>query len=160
MNFLGAGIFFTNGNLVLSGYQANKEIPMIGGIGGKKELNETYQETAIRETLEELFDIEPTKEIIKLINMNIIYKKTMIQNNYIILVHTFEDLELILLKLNQYNIISPLYDIFPTTISELILRRKYEEDSEISHLCLLPLKENLQIDPDFNQDVHCYLTQT
>ena len=58
----------------------------------------------------------------------------------------------------ESNIISPLYDTFPKNISELIFNRK-DINSEITHLCLLPLKENLTIDNNFMQDIHRYLIQ-
>jgi 8-oxo-dGTP pyrophosphatase MutT (NUDIX family) len=153
-----AGSFFTDGKLVLSGYQQNKKQSHISGFGGKKEYNDnSYIETAIRETLEELFDIKPTIEIITIVNLNIIHKKLIIHNNYYILVYSFEDLELILNLLNKNNIASKLYDIFPLTISELIFNRKIDSTSEISHLCLLPLKKNINIDNDFIQDINFYL---
>lgn len=153
-----AGSFFTDGNLVLCGYQLNKKIPNISGFGGKREdTDKTYIETAIRETLEELFDIIPDSEIIKLINMNLIHKKLIIQDKYYMLVYTFDDLELILTILNQKEITSKLYDIFPINITDLIFKRKFEIKSEISHLCLLPLKENIIINNDFIQDVHSLL---
>ena len=61
--------------------------------------------------------------------------------------------------LNDHNIVSNIYDKFPLTISDLIFKRKANKTSEISHLCLLPLKENLLIDPEFIQDVHSFSLQ-
>jgi hypothetical protein len=155
-----AGSFFTDGNLVLCGYQRDKSINNISGFGGKKELmDKTYIETAIRETLEELFNINPDKELITIINLNIIHKKLLVIDNYYILTYTFEDLELILQLLNKKNITSNLYDIFPLTISELIFKRKLDSTNEISQLCLLPLKENVVINNDFIKDINYFLTQ-
>lgn len=155
-----AGSFFTDGNLVLCGYQQNKSINNISGFGGKKELTDkTYIETAIRETLEELFNIKPDKELINIINLNIIHKKLIVIDNYYMLTYTFEDLELILQLLNKKNTISKLYDIFPLTISELIFNRKIDSNNEISHLCLLPLKENVVINNDFIKDINYFLAQ-
>ena len=66
-----AGIMFTNGSLVLSGYSQHKN--KLTGIGGKKENNELPYETALRETMEELFEL---KEIPTELYKNIL-------NNYI-----------------------------------------------------------------------------
>jgi len=155
---MAAGIFFTNNKLVLAGYQPNKQVPFIGGIGGKKQDTELYHQTAIRETLEELFDIKPSIELINTINITILPQNVLIINNYFILIFSFRNLEQILHILLESNIVSPLYDIFPKNISELIFNRK-DMNSEITHLCLLPLKENLTIDNNFMQDIHHYLTQ-
>jgi hypothetical protein len=158
VKYISAGSFFTDGKLVLCGYQQNKN--NISGFGGKKELaDKTYIETAIRETLEELFDIKPDKEIIYLINLNIIHKKLCIIDNYHMLIYTFHDLETILQLLNKKNITSNLYEMFPLTISELILNRKIDSKSEIFHLCLLPLKENVVINNDFIKDINYFLAQ-
>ena len=160
VKYISAGSFFTNGNLVLCGYQKNKSINNISGFGGKKELTDkTYIETAIRETLEELFGIHPDKELINIINLNIIHKKLCVIDNYHMLTYTFEDLELILSILNKNNITSILYEIFPLTISELILNRKVDFNNEILHLCLLPLKENVVINNDFVKDINYFLAQ-
>jgi hypothetical protein len=160
LKYTSAGSFFTNEKLVLCGYQQNKKISNISGFGGKKELKDkTYIETAIRETLEELFDIIPDKEITNIINMNIIHKNVLIQDEYCMLTYTFDDLETILHILNKFQIKSNLYDNFPLTISELIFNRKIDSKSEISHLCLLPLKENILIDNDFIKDINYFLAQ-
>ena len=51
-----AGIMFTDKNSVLAGYSSHKLA--ITGIGGKKKGDETAIQTAIRETVEELFELE------------------------------------------------------------------------------------------------------
>lgn len=60
-NFRSAGIVFTNGKVVLAGYQRKirngREIStFISGIGGATEEGETPLQTAIRETVEEIYD--------------------------------------------------------------------------------------------------------
>jgi hypothetical protein len=160
IKYTSAGTFFTDGKLVLCGYQPNKKLPSINGLGGKKDPNDkTYIETAIRETLEELFDIVPDKQIIKYINLKIIHKNLIIQQNYYMLVYSFEDLELILQLLNQKEITSNLYDIFPRTISDLIFFRKIDskKNSEISHLCLLPIVTDVNIHSNLIKDITLFL---
>lgn len=153
-----AGSFFTDQKLVLCGYQQNKKIPNLSGFGGKKEdIDKTYIETAIRETIEELFDIKPDRDTIKYINHNVIYKRLVIQNNYYMLVYTFDDLEIMLDILHKKEITSKLYTDFPKTISELIFNRNFNVKSEISYLCLLPLKENISINFELIQDINSVL---
>lgn len=160
IKYTSAGCFFTDEKLVLCGYQANKKNPSISGFGGKKnESDKTYIDTAIRETLEELFDIIPDKQIIKYIILKIIHKKIIVQNNYYMLVYTLDDLELILDILIQKEITSKLYDVMPRTISELIFKRKINEISEISHLCLLPNINKINIHHDFVQDINSFQLQ-
>ena len=51
-----AGIFFTDEKIFLCGYSQHKH--KITGIGGKKQNNELPYETALRETLEEIFEFD------------------------------------------------------------------------------------------------------
>jgi len=37
---------------------------------------------------------------------------------------------------------------------ELIMNREVNKDSEVSHLCLLPVIKNLQFDPLFVKDIN------
>jgi hypothetical protein len=53
-----AGIVFTNGTHILAGYQPRKKNPHISGLGGSKQKDESYMQTAWRETLEELFELK------------------------------------------------------------------------------------------------------
>ena len=156
MDFKGAGILFTNNNLFLCGYQPNKKVPIISGIGGKKELNETIIQTAMRETVEELFDIKINLILIDEINKHLIYKKLLYSNNYYTLIYSFDDLEILLNILNKL-IKSDLYELFPLNISDLIFKRKSKLISEISNLCLLPLEKDLLIDSELIHDINSYL---
>jgi hypothetical protein len=149
--YLSSGMFFTNNKLVLCGY--NIKYSEISGIGGKKENNETFYETAIRETLEELFEINPNIELIKKIETLIIPKQIIKSFNYVNLVYTFHDLNILLNFLNINQIQSKLYNVFPINISELIFNRKIELANEISHLCLLPLLSSIKISHDFSLDL-------
>ena len=151
MNFIGSGVLFTNQTNVLAGY--NIKIQSISGIGGKPIENEDPDITAIREMLEELFELNHNSNLIYQILNTIKSSKIINSNNYYIYIYTFNDLQIILNILNSYNIQSKLYDVFPTDISELILNRKIKEASEISNLCLLPLLTNFKFAPDFLQDL-------
>ena len=126
--------------------------PFIGGFGGKKEKNEVYEETAIREMVEELFNVTNVSFTLIINIKKIIPLKTLHHNNYYILVYTFDDLLTILAECNKF-IKSDLYEIMPTTIESLIFNRLYNEKSEISTLCLLPKSKFLKIEKDFTIDV-------
>jgi hypothetical protein len=150
--FIGAGCLFTNHKHVLAGYHHRKTIPFIGGFGGKKEKNEVYEETAIREMVEELFNVTIVNFTLIINIKKIIPLKTLHHNNYYILVYTFDDLLTILAECNKF-IKSDLYEKMPDTVEKLIFDRLYNEKSEISTLCLLPKSKFLKIEKDFTIDV-------
>jgi hypothetical protein len=139
--YKGAGCLFTDGVRVLAGYQPNKKSPFISGIGGSKKAGETYFDTALRETMEELFGL--TKYPVKMIDeLKMIEPKNVYQNlDYVNLVYSFEDLDLFLLVLNKYkkDLKSTLYKTVPFTLNSLLLDRVYDKGAEISQLVLLPL---------------------
>ena len=120
-----AGIIFTDERHILGGYQPHKKTPFISGIGGMKEPGETYMITAIRETLEELFNLENISSIIlnELIE-KLKDKPNMQSNKYISIICTFDDLQIICNLLKDHNIVSRLYDEIPNTLHDLIFKRK------------------------------------
>jgi len=150
--FMGAGCLFTNKHHVLAGYQPSKKMPYISGIGGLCNEGEDYIVTAIREMLEELFMIYPTPELINNIQTIVKYRHVLINGSYINYVYSFEDLEDIMNYLGISNT-SMLYNVFPKTISELILNR-LEYDSELTTLVLLPCQKNIIISNELIQDIN------
>lgn len=148
--YQGAGILFTDGNQVLAGFQAKKSY--ISGIGGKREYGENYHETAIRETVEELFDIIPCDELIKEIQ-TIPYSKRFMNDSYVVLVYSFDDLLLFMNIIKKHVGISELYSEFPENILDLIYKRKLKNTSEVQQLYLLPLNKDLSIDNCFIKDL-------
>ena len=148
-----AGCLFTNYNHVLAGYQPKKKIPFISGFGGKKINYETITETAIRETIEELFDINyvPFELIYRIKKIN--PTKVVMQDNYLLFVYSFEQL-LDILYISKEIISTNIYLSFPLTIPDLIFNRIINNKSEISQLCLLPYTKNIKIDPIFILDIN------
>jgi hypothetical protein len=137
-----AGAFFTNSKLYLAGYQPHKCTPFISGIGGSKEAGETPTDTAIREAVEEIFDlIEIPNGMLDVIKLGINPGKIINNMSYVILVYSFEDLEYIIDVLNRYEVKSRSYDLIPISINELLMNRKVSTNkkTEVTHLCLLPL---------------------
>ena len=170
--YTAAGCLFTDGKHILAGYQPHKKSPSLSGFGGNREEGETaFWETAIRETLEELF--EPAEKI----PMHICWKlygslktKGVIRdklNNYVILVYDFKDLEMILKFAERHRFSSLVYDKLPRTIPELLSWRKtlipdFARKPEISHLGLLPLilhpaNRNF-VSPEFIGDINLFIS--
>jgi hypothetical protein len=135
--YTSAGCVFTDSKLFLAGYQPNKKKPCISGLGGSKKKGEIPQETAIRETLEELFHLKKVPH--HLINslLTIIPQKTTQNGSYVMFIYSFAQLEEILGACS--GLVSPLYTTIPTSLIDLLLHRKPNTKAEISHLCLLPL---------------------
>ena len=143
--FKAAGCFFTDDRYVLSGYQQTKATPKLSGIGGARISGETPVQTALRETVEELFDVE-TKEVprglLKELEVNVPPRRIVQNNSYQLVCYTFEDLETILGILGSRKFTSPLYNTFPRNVYELLFLRKVRKEAEISHLALLPFVEH------------------
>ncbi len=149
---MGAGCVFTDGKHVLAGYQPHKKKPGITGIGGHKEGDETYLETAYRETLEELFHIQrhqiPTGLLPKL-KSTLKPKECSMTKGYVLVVLTFKDLETLLRLCRKAGLRSPLYSKMPKTLIETIQMRGIDGKAEISILCLLPVVNHTGNAKDF-----------
>ena len=159
-NYKAAGVIFTNGKLYLAGYQPHKRTPFISGIGGTKEQGESYTDTAIRESIEEIFDLIHTPpDMLDVIKLSINPSKTVINGPYVTLVYSFEDLECIIDIVNRYEVKSRSYDLMPISIHDLIFSRKVsiDKNTEITHLCVLPLifhnKHKPLVDVNLIQDI-------
>jgi hypothetical protein len=134
-----AGCVFTDGKYMLAGYQPNKSQPRISGLGGKSLNGEAYTTTAIRETLEELFEINPAAHIIQDIQMYLIPQRTIQNESHILVEYSFEDLTCMLDILKTHEIQSPLYNTMPKSILELVFQRRIDSKAEVSHLAILPV---------------------
>jgi len=132
-----AGIVFKTETHVLMGYQPDKA--MISGIGGKPNEFEPLIHTAFRETIEELFGVNPPCSL--LTSLAEIFKTAgSVQNGgYTMFVLSFDDL----LRFMGYVQISvqtsPYYTKFPQSIHDLLLCRRTPLDAEVTHLALIPL---------------------
>ena len=153
--FTAAGTMFTNGNTVLAGYQKEDRSPSIHGIGGKREGSETYMQTALRETVEELFAVRKVPaSLIKTLESALKSTRVHKSDSYVLVVYTFTDLETLLKLAAAALKTSPLYSTFPKTISSLIFDRNpdVEPRPEIVHLCVLPVVKGCFIDSQLLED--------
>ena len=138
MAYTSAGCMFLGENHVLAGFQ-NKPSPCISGIGGKKQGDEIFFETAIREMLEELLGIYNTDLIDPLLSIE--YEKVVNNGDYYIVVYTFSALEKMLRLVKHLGCTSPFYSELPLSVCDLVFKRKSDLKAvqEITHLCILPL---------------------
>lgn len=140
MNFTGAGCLFFHDQFLLAGYQPRKQRPVLSGLGGKREGDEDFFTTALRESLEELFEITVPVAWIHQIQTTVPNKGVLKNGDYYLVLYSFEDLQTILQILNTNGCESPLYQDFPTNLLSLVFNRKQlEHPPEVSHLTFLPL---------------------
>jgi hypothetical protein len=151
---MAAGLLFTNEKLFLAGYKSFKG--HVTGIGGKPsdgDMSQVY--TAFRETIEELLGIKDVdnRVICKLMGVVVPYKEVT-NSGYTHYFCTFEDLSVFLTVASLSVRKSPYYDIFPTTIDQLLFERKNTERAEIAQLCLLPYVQEMRIARHLINDIN------
>jgi hypothetical protein len=150
-----AGILFTDGKFVLAGINYLEDIC---GFGGKKIATETPVITAIREVLEELFEIKPTYQLIDIIIDKIEFDNLISRDNYSMFVMNFHDLETICDAVMKSCIKSAVYDQIPLNAFDLMMNRK--GGKEIKEVFLLPACINLDFDGCFMNDIYAFKTCT
>jgi len=151
-----AGIFFTDGNMFLCGYSQYKH--KITGIGGKQQNNELPYETALRETIEELFEFNTiTMELIVELNKKLRFDNIIAYKSYRTFIMSFDDLQIILDVVSKFNLESKVYKTLPTNFNDLIYQREFVNNTELSKLYFFDLKENPTFDSSLNLDISSYL---
>ena len=153
MNANSAGCLFTNGQYILAGLQIKNGHKIISGIGGRCEEDEDSIHNAIRETIEELFEIYDVPEVIDEILIHYIPRRFITNNTYTILVYTFEDLLDFVKIIESYHLYSPIYETFPKSMEDFLLKRTPTPSSEIKALVLLPNDVEMSLDPLFLSDL-------
>ena len=150
-----AGIFFTDGKMVLAGFNPKKFC--ITGFGGKAEGDETPAKTAVREVIEELFEFEQIPEaLLKIVYTILVFDRVSFNEKYSTFTMNFQDLDKILATLKMFSLKSRVYDTIPTTLTELLITRKIIPDAELSHLALIPCCYNLEFDKYFIGDIYSF----
>jgi hypothetical protein len=147
-NFKAAGIVFRSSTHILAGYQAHKKTPGVTGFGGMRKDKEMFSETAWRETLEELFEVEKVPDtLIKGILNELSTKLVSHTNGYIFIIYSFDELKTMLKLVRKSGLKSKLYDRFPRNVVELLFNRRPNVAGEVNGLCLLPLVQHEQKHP-------------
>jgi hypothetical protein len=148
-----AGILFTDDKFVLAGYNPHKR--SITGIGGKARDGETPSQTALRETIEELFELEEIPETLtRLLNYELVFDDMMTRGGYTVFIMNFNDLDIILRSLHRvHDLKSRVYDGLPITLNQLIMDRKVNPDAELTHILLIPCEVNLGLSKSLVNDI-------
>lgn len=136
---LAAGCLFIQDTTVVAGY--NPKYNLWSGIGGKIQQNESIQQAAYRETIEELFGVTPSSKIIEECIQTFNFKQPVIRNNYAFIPLAFDLFIHIIYILKAHNYKSPYYIHLPITVSELVHQRRHSENQEISDLKLVDYKD-------------------
>lgn len=165
MNFTSAGCIFYNEQFILAGYQPRKQKPIVSGLGGKREGEEDASTTALRETLEELFELQTVPLVwIQEIQATIPFHSTLQNGEYSTFLYSFDDLQKILVYLSSKGCVSELYEEFPTNVLSLLFNRKQlAYPAEVSHLLFFPLvnhpKDSPFVDRHFLSDIRLLLSK-
>lgn len=153
IKFDGAGCIFTDGTMVLAGYQPKKTVKLISGFGGSRKTGENYFETAMREVLEELLEIKPSEQLINALNAEFLPSRVIINGNYIVLQYSLDDIGTLLDIVARFYSHSPIYSEMPMTLIDLVFKRKHMKGMEVVNVILLPLINDFTIDSNFRRDI-------
>lgn len=153
------GCLFTNGTHVLAGLQVKHGKRILSGFGGKPLEHEDILHAALRETVEELFEIFDVPEAIDDIFLHYIPRRLLENGSYTILVYDFDDLIDFMKILAGHNLHSPLYRSFPMSFQDLLLHRHPSETSEIQQIALVPLDADMELDTAFLSDIALLLAK-
>lgn len=134
---MSAGIVFQSRTHVLMGYQPSKN--MISGIGGKALEGEFAFETALRETVEELFGMPPTRWLLNGLLGYFRNRRALQNGTYTMYIFSFEDLINFMILVRGFMHTSPYYPAFPDTLADLILERHAPPDAEVTTLAIVPI---------------------
>jgi hypothetical protein len=154
-----AGIIFTSNDTILVGFKNINENWLVSGFGGKKEDGELYYQTAIRETMEELYEVPITKEIIEYIANTLTIIKAVDNEGYILMICDISQLKVFMLAGINFQLDTPIYDTLPYSTLSLIGNRKNRQFIEYKFIGFLPISmivsniTPLNIDPNLISDI-------
>jgi hypothetical protein len=152
-DFDGAGCLFTDGTLVLAGYQPKKRLKLISGFGGSRKVGESYFYTAMREVLEELLEIKPSEQLLHTLNHEFQPSRVIINGSYIVLQYSLDDLNTLLDIVARFYSNSPIYSDMPMNLVDLVFKRRYMKGMEVLNVLVLPLVNDCVIDRNFRKDI-------
>jgi hypothetical protein len=160
--YAGAGMIFTDGSVVLCGWEPRKRRPGLYGIGGKAENlvdHRDYRRTAAREVLEELYGAVPSATLVDRVAATFCSdgaNATMV-GDYVMVRCSFADLHRLLrvVAAARPTLKSPLYPTrLPRSLEELLFTRRSSVAAEMAQLCLLPVTQQVpRISSDLGGDI-------
>jgi len=146
-----AGILFTDRERVLVGFNEKKKF--ISGIGGKMLEDEPAWQCALREMVEELFEIKCSLILNETLLNVLKFDNVIGSKDYTLFIMSFQDLQKILDVVVFFKFESPVYKKLPENLGDLLLKRIHYSKAEISQLFLLPFQVNLRIDNNLELDI-------
>jgi hypothetical protein len=156
-------MIFTDGSVVLCGWEPRKRRPGLYGIGGKAERaldHGDYRQTAVREVIEELYGAVPSARLMETVAAAICGdagRATVADGDYLMIRCSFRDLQrlLELVVAARPAMVSPLYPTrLPRTLEELLFARCSAVATEMAQLCLLPVTQQVpRISNDLGGDI-------
>ncbi len=152
---LAAGILFTDGTRVLSGYHPSLHV--WSGIGGKTEEGETPQQTAIRECCEEVYGLKPDTVTLEEMAVTLSLGEPTLRGTYALFKTELDTLFSIAQILEKNGYTCQFYSSFPKTLKSLIEDRQTSETAEIQALTFMYLDEvelsKESLSPEFYEDI-------
>ena len=156
--YTAAGCLFAEGSVALAGVQKQflvgigKRLPVLSGFGGRRESSDIdWVHTALRETVEELFDVKDVPvTLLNRLRLLLPIRSVVETGGYIMIQYSFDDLVVLLTCCT--SLVSPLYKVQPRTVQDLIVKRCVGS-GEIGSLALVPRLQGITIDPHFEEDL-------
>jgi hypothetical protein len=147
-----AGCLFIQHGLALTAY--SNKYKYFSGLGGKLMQDESPEHAAFRETLEELFEITPSKGLIEDCIKQFSKNPYHIQNTYYFKILSFDDYTLLADVLESHSISSMLYLTIPQNFLRLLMERNTTMyPAEIGELKVIHYRQpNHNVDINFIKD--------
>jgi hypothetical protein len=134
MEYESAGCLFTDKQTFLAGFQRKQQ--RWTSFGGKKYHGETPFMTAMREVIEELFEVSITQKTLTKLVCLIQFSFQHQDGSYIYYIYPYDTIFQIIDILYEDGYTSPLYDEWPSSLSELIHTRKTIDIAEMENIQL------------------------
>lgn len=157
MEYKSAGCLFTDSKTFLSGFQRKQQ--KWTSFGGKKYHGETPFMTAMREVVEELFEIRMSQQTLGILVCTIPFSFQNHDGSYIYYKYPFETIFQIIDILYSEGYQSPLYDSWPCSLEELVFRRKKNLTSEMETLALFSKDQIEELQPSMDAFFYKDLTK-
>jgi len=142
MEYESAGCLFHDGTTFLAGFQRKQQ--RWTSFGGKKYHGETAFQTAIREVVEELFEIQITQQTLGKFLYTIPFVFPVQDGNYIYYKYSYTIIFQIIKILENDGYTSSLYDEWPKNMVDLVTKRKKCLNCEIQYIQIFQAKDIVQ----------------